>query len=119
VRFLDHEDNVTFTTHQTFVTGARVGARDGYDTLRAAMDDLATATTGAASAAAVIERAGRFYGHLLKGRDHEQGSRAPLQLVNLEPDDRAEVVELRLGESGRAPALRAFVDGAWSHRFRG
>jgi hypothetical protein len=119
VRFLDLDDHVTFTSHQTFVAGARVGARDGYLTLAAAIEDLTTATAGAASAAAVLERNGRFYGHVLKGRDHEEGSRSPLKLVDLEPDDRAEVVELRLAGSGRVPTLRALVDGAWSHRFRG
>ena len=119
VRFLDRDDQVTFTSHQTFVAGARVGARDGYDTLCAAMEDLARATAGNASAAAVLERGGRYYGHQLKGRDHEIGSRAPLQLVNLEPDTRMEVVEFRLGERGPSPALRALVDGTWSHRFRG
>jgi len=119
VRFLDREDGVTFTSHQTFVAGARVGARAGYETLREAMSELTIATSGAASAAAIVERAGRYYGHLLKGRDHEEGSRAPLRAVNLEPDERAEVVELRFAEQGRAPALRALVDGTWSHRFRG
>jgi hypothetical protein len=119
VRFLDRDDRVTFTSHQTFVAGARVGARDGYETLRAAMDDLAQATAGEAPAAAVLEHGGRYFGHLLKGRDHEDGSRAPLRSVNLEPDARAEVVELRLGDGGRTAALRALVDGAWSHRFRG
>lgn len=119
VRFLDREDGVTFTSHQTFVTGGRVGARDGYETLKDAMSELAIATSGATSAAAVIERGGRYYGHLLKGRDHEEGSRAPLRAVNLEPEERAEVVELRLGDTPRATALRALVDGTWSHRFRG
>ncbi|MCW2949086.1 MAG: hypothetical protein JWN41_99 [Thermoleophilia bacterium] len=118
IRFLDLDDGVTFTSHETLVAGARVGAHQGYATLTTAMADLAAATAGAASAAAVLERDGRFYGHLLKGRDHEAGSASPLRPLNLESDDRAEVVEIRTDHVGRAPELRALVDGTWSHRFR-
>jgi len=115
IRFLDRDDRVTFTVRQGMVAGGRVGADAGYATLRDAMTDLARATVGDASAAVVLERAGRFYGHTLKGRDLEQGFRAPLRHSALEADARAEVVALR--SSDRLDRVRAFVDGAWSHRF--
>ena len=118
IRFFDREDHVTFTTHDELVAGGRLGARDGYATLRDAMTDLAELTRGETrGAAAVLERAGRYYGHALKGRDLEQGNRAPLTRLYLEADEGAEVVELRA--SSRHERLRALVDGDWRHRFRG
>ena len=60
---------------------------------------------------------GRFFGHALKGRDLEQGLRAPLRRTWLETDAQAEVVELRITDGHER--LRALVDGEWSHRFRG
>jgi hypothetical protein len=118
IRFFDRDDHVTFTAHQQLVAGGRVGAREGYATLREAMVELAFATRGdRVQAAAVLERDGRFYGHALKGRDLEQGVRAPLRRTYLEADDRMEVVEFRAKE--RLDRLRAIVDGAYSHRFRG
>ena len=117
IRFFDRDDHVTFTAHQQLVAGGRVGAREGYETLREAMIELAFATRGERTqAAAVLEREGRFYGHLLKGRDLEQGVRAPLRSTHLEADDRLEVVEFRAND--RLDRLRAIVDGAYAHRFR-
>lgn len=116
IRFLDLEDGVTFTTHEQLVAGGRVGAREGYATLREALGDLAEITRGDRAAAVVLERSGRYYGHDLKGRDLEQGTRAPLQRLHLEPDEGARVLELRA--SSRFERVRALVDGAWSHRFR-
>jgi hypothetical protein len=116
IRFLDRDDRVTFTTHAQLVAGGRLGARDGYATLREAMAQLAQLTLGDAPAAVVLERDGRFFGHELKGRDLEQGFRAPLRPTYLESDDRAEVVELRATE--RHERVRALVDGAYEHRFR-
>lgn len=117
IRVLDRDDHVTFTTHLQLVAGGRVGAMDGYATLRQALADLAGVTRGDRPAAAVLERDGRYYGHRLKGRDLEQGLRAPLHWTWLEPDDRQQVLQLRT--SDRFERLRALVDGAWSHRFRG
>lgn len=117
IRFLDRDDGVTFTAHQQLVAGGRVGAVDGYETLRQAMVELAFDTRGELSpAAAVLERDGRFYGHALKGRDLEQGVRAPLRSTHLEADDRLKVVEMQPVE--RFDRLRAIVDGAYSRRFR-
>lgn len=116
IRIFDRDDHVTFTSHQQLVSGGRVGAADGYVTLRDALEALATATRGDRPAAVVLERYGRFYGHLLKGRDLEQGLRAPLKRMHLEADDRAEVVELRA--TTRFVRVRALVDGDWTHRFR-
>ncbi len=118
IRIFDRDDHVTFTAHQQLVAGGRVGARDGYRTLREAMIELAFVTRGDRNqAAAVLERDGRFFGHALKGRDLEQGVRAPLRRTHLETDDRMKVVEFRAQE--RFDRLRAIVDGAYSHRFRG
>lgn len=118
IRFFDRDDHVTFTSHQQLVAGGRVGALDGYETLREAMIELAFVTRGDRNqAAAVLERDGRFFGHALKGRDLEQGVRAPLRRTYLEADDRMEVVEFRAQQ--RLDRLRAIVDGAYSHRFRG
>ena len=118
IRFFDRDDHVTFTSHQQLVAGGRVGAREGYETLREAMIELAFVTRGdRIQAAAVLERDGRFFGHALKGRDLEQGVRAPLRRTYLEADDRMAVVEFRAQE--RIDRLRAIVDGAYSHRFRG
>ena len=118
IRIFDRDDHVTFTAHQQLVAGGRVGAREGYTTLREAMAELAFATRGErAQAAAILERDGRFFGHALKGRDLEQGVRAPLRRTHLEADDRMQVVELRADD--RLDRLRAIVDGAYSHRFRG
>lgn len=118
IRFFDRDDHVTFTAHQQLVAGGRVGARDGYETLREAMIELAFVTRGERTqAAAVLERDGRFFGHALKGRDLEQGVRAPLRRTYLEADERMEVVEFRAKD--RIERLRAIVDGAYSHRFRG
>jgi hypothetical protein len=117
IRVLDRDDNHTFTTHMQLVSGGRLGARFGYETLRDALFDLGVLTRGdRVGAAAVIEREGRFYGHVLKGRDLEQGMRAPLRRTYLEADAKAAVVELRA--SDRFERLRALVDGAWTHRFR-
>lgn len=117
IRILDRDDHVTFTSHQQLVAGGRIGAADGYATLREALDLLGAATAGdRRPAGVVLERHGRFYGHHLKGRDLEQGLRAPLRPVYLEPDARAEVVELRA--ANRFERVRALVDGAWRHRFR-
>lgn len=116
IRILDRDDHVTFTMHQELVAGGRVGAREGYATLGAALADLSTRTAGDAAASVVIERAGRFFGHALKGRDLEQGFRAPLRPMHLESDERAEVVDLRVQD--RYQRIRALVDGAWVHRFR-
>ncbi len=115
IRFFDRDDHVTFTSHQQLVAGGRVGATEGYATLREAMIELAFATRGDSQAAAVLERGGRFFGHALKGRDLEQGVRAPLRRTHLEKDDHVEVVEFRVKE--RLDRLRAIVDGAYSHRF--
>ena len=117
IRIFDRDDHVTFTSHLQLVSGGRVGARDGYATLRDALEALSAATRGDRPAAVVMERYGRFYGHLLKGRDLEEGLRAPLRRVYLETDDRAEVVELRAED--RFERVRALVDGDWRHRFRG
>ncbi len=118
IRFFDRDDRVTFTAHQQLVAGGRVGAADGYETLREAMAELSFETRGERNqAAAVLERDGRFYGHALKGRDLEQGVRAPLRSTHLETDDRLEVVEFRAEQ--RLERLRAIVDGAYSRRFRG
>ncbi len=118
IRFFDRDDRVTFTSHQQLVAGGRVGAVDGYETLREALAELSFATRGERTqAAAVLERDGRFYGHALKGRDLEQGVRAPLRSTHLETDDRLQVVEFRA--EGRIDRLRAIVDGAYSRRFRG
>lgn len=118
IRILDRDDHVTFTSHQQLVAGGRIGAVEGYATLREALALLASATHGdRRPAAVVLERHGRFYGHRLKGRDLEQGLRAPLRPVYLEPDARAEVVELRA--ANRFERVRALVDGSWRHRFRG
>ncbi len=118
IRILDRDDHVTFTAHQQLVAGGRVGAREGYTTLREAMIELAFVTRGErAQAAAILERDGRFFGHALKGRDLEQGVRAPLRRTYLETDDRMQVVELRADD--RLDRLRAIVDGAYAHRFRG
>lgn len=118
IRFFDRDDHVTFTAHQQLVAGGRVGARDGYETLREAMIELAFVTRGERNqAAAILEREGRFFGHALKGRDLEQGVRAPLRRTYLEADERMEVVEFRAQD--RLDRLRAIVDGAYSHRFRG
>lgn len=116
IRFLDKDDHVTFTSHQQLVAGGRVGAREGYETLRDALADLSTRTAGDRPAAVVLELGGRFYGHTLKGRDLEQGFRAPAKRLHLEEDDRSQVVELRA--SDRFTRVRAIVDGAWEHRFR-
>lgn len=117
IRIFDREDHHTFTTHSQLVSGGRLGSRVGYDTLREAMFELGVLTRGErVGAAAVIERYGRFYGHVLKGRDLEQGLRAPLRRTYLEDDARASVVELRT--SDRFERLRALVDGGWTHRFR-
>ncbi|MCW2928753.1 MAG: hypothetical protein JWM86_2721 [Thermoleophilia bacterium] len=116
IRFLDRDDQVTFTSHQQLVAGGRVGARDGYETLRDAIADLARTTAGDRPAAVVLERGGRYYGHSLKGRDLEQGFRAPAKRLHLETDDRSQVMELRATE--RYERVRALVDGAWTHRFR-
>ena len=95
-----------------------MGAADGYETLREAMSELSFATRGERNqAAAVLERDGRFFGLALKGRDLEQGVRAPLRSTHLEADDRLEVVDFTVGE--RLDRLRAIVDGAYSRRFRG
>lgn len=116
VRTLDLDDHVTFTSHIRLVAGGRVGALDGYETLRDAVNGLARLTRGDRAGAAVLERDGRFFGHRLKGRDLEQGFRAPLQKIHFETDEWAEVVDLRADE--RHVRLRALVDGDWSHRFR-
>jgi hypothetical protein len=116
IRFHDREDDVTFTTHAQLVAGGRLGARDGYATLRDAIAQLAQLTLGDAPAAVVLERDGRFFGHELKNRDLEHGFRAPLRPTYLESDDRAEVVELRATD--KHERLRALVDGAYAHRFR-
>lgn len=118
IRLFDREDAVTFTSHLQLVAGGRLGAREGYDTLREALGALGELTRGDRIAgAAVLERDGRFFGHALKGRDLEQGIRAPLRRTYLEDDARARVLELRT--TGRVDRLRALVDGAWTHRFRG
>lgn len=118
IRIFDREDHVTFTTHVQLVTGGRLGARDGYETLREAMFELGVMTRGdRVGAAAVLERDGRFFGHVLKGRDLEKGVRSPLRRQYLEEDAGASVVELRT--SNRHERLRALVDGGWTHRFRG
>lgn len=118
IRVYDREDHVTFTVREQLVSGGLVGAREGYDTLRDAIAQLAAATTGDhVAAAAVIEREGRFFGHQLKRRDLEQGFRAPLRPSYLEADEGAEVVELRAKD--RFERLRAIVDGDFTHRFRG
>jgi hypothetical protein len=117
IRILDRDDHVTFTSHLQLVSGGRVGATEGYETLREALDALSVATRGERPAAAVLERYGRFYGHTLKGRDLEEGLRAPLRHTYLEADERAEVVELRADD--RFERVRALVDGDWRHRFRG
>jgi hypothetical protein len=118
LRTFDRDDHHTFTTHLQLVSGGRLGARDGYATLREAMVELGAATRGdRVAAAAVLERSGRFFGHALKGRDLEQGLRAPLRRTWLETDAQAEIVELRITD--RHERLRALVDGEWSHRFRG
>jgi hypothetical protein len=117
VRMFDRDDRVTFTSHLQLVSGGRVGASEGYATLREALGALADVTRGERPAAVVLERYGRFYGHTLKGRDLEEGLRAPLRRTYLEADDNAEVVELRAED--RFERVRALVDGDWSHRFRG
>lgn len=118
IRVLDRDDHVTFTMHQQLVSGGRLGAREGYATLREALFELGVTTHGErASAAAIIEREGRFFGYQLKGRDLEQGLRAPLKPTYLETDARARVIELRTSQ--RYEQLRALVDGGWTHRFRG
>lgn len=118
VRYLDREDGVTFTAHQEFVTGGRVGARDGYDSLRLAMDELTIRTAGEdVPAAVVIERDGRYYGRTLKARRLEQGSDAPLERLHLEADKLVEVRELRV-RHGLHERARAIVDGTWNRRFR-
>jgi hypothetical protein len=117
VRIFDRDDRVTFTSHLQLVSGGRLGARDGYATLQEALGALSEATRGERPAAVVLERYGRYYGHALKGRDLEQGLRAPLRHTYLEADDKAEVVELRAED--RFERVRALVDGDWSHRFRG
>ena len=117
VRFFDREDHVTFTSHLALVSGGRVGASEGYATLREALDALTVVTRGERPAAAVLERYGRYYGHTLKGRDLEEGLRAPLRRQYLEADEGAEVIELRADD--RFERLRALVDGDWRHRFRG
>jgi hypothetical protein len=117
VRYFDRDDHVPFTTHLQLVSGGRLGARAGYATLRDAMFELGVLTRGErVGAAAIVERDGRYYGHALKGRDLEQGVRAPLKRTYLEEDARASVVELRT--SDRFERLRALVDGGWTHRFR-
>lgn len=118
IRMFDRDDHVTFTTRQQLVSGGRVGAAEGYATMVAAVAELAALTEGdRRSAAVIIERDGRLYGHQLKGRDLEKGFRAPLRDIYLEADDRSEVVELRA--VNRFERVRALVDGGWSHRFRG
>lgn len=117
IRVLDRDDHVTFTSHQQLVAGGRVGAREGYVTLRDALEELARFTAGDRPAAVVLEREGRYFGHALKGRDLEQGLRAPLRRIHLEADERAQVLELRAKH--RHERVRALVDGAWTHRFRG
>lgn len=116
VRLLDREDHVTFTSHLQLVAGGRVGAMDGYATLREALAQLAEATAGDRPAAAVLEREGRYFGHRLKARDLEQGIRAPLRWTWLEADDHQQLLQLR--PTVRFERLRALVDGAWMHRFR-
>jgi hypothetical protein len=117
VRYLDRDDHVTFTTHHEFFSGGRAGAREGYATLVEAVRDLGRITRGDIGAVAVLEREGRFFGLQLKGRDLEDGLRGPIRRIHLEADDRESVVELRA--DSRFDRLRAFVDGAWTHRFRG
>jgi hypothetical protein len=118
IRVFDRDDHVTFTMHHQLVSGGRLGAREGYATLREAMFELGVLTHGEQrGAAAVLERDGRYFGHQLKGRDLEEGLRAPLVTEFLEDDSRARVVELRAAQ--RHERLRALVDGGWTHRFRG
>ncbi|MCW2924274.1 MAG: hypothetical protein JWM98_1678 [Thermoleophilia bacterium] len=117
VRVLDRDDRVTFTSHLQLVAGGRLGAEQGYATLRDAMAELAGLTRGERTPGAVVlEREGRFFGHLLKGRDLEAGLRAPLRRMYFETDERAQVVELRSVD--RHERVRALVDGDWNHRFR-
>lgn len=116
IRMFDKDDHVTFTTHQQLVTGGVVGAREGYASLRAAMSALSGITRGLHPAAVVVERDGRFLGRILKGRDLERGTRAPLVPMYFETDERLRVV--RLETRDRAERIRALVDGDWSQRFR-
>jgi len=116
IRMFDKDDHVTYTTHQQLVTGGVVGAREGYATLRSALSAIAQLTRGEAPAAVVVERDGRFLGRMLKGRDLERGTRAPLLPLYLEADDRLRVV--RLQTKDRLERVRALVDGDWTQRFR-
>ncbi len=117
VRFLDRDDDVTFTSHLQLVAGGRIGAVDGYATMRDALFELGVLTRGErVGAAAVMERDGRYFGHVLKGRDLEKGVRAPLRPAFLEEDARSSVVAMRTND--RFERLRALVDGGWNRRFR-
>lgn len=116
IRFHDHEDGMVFSTRTQAVSGARVGDDRGYADLRTAMGAIALLTAGDAPAAAVLLRDGRFFGHVLKGRDVERGIGSPLRPLHLEPDAVASVLALRA--ANRFERLAAVVDGGWSHRFR-
>jgi hypothetical protein len=115
-RIADLEDGVTFVVRDEFVAGGRVGARDGYATLQAAIAELAGLTRESVPAAAVLMREGRYYGHVLKGRDLELGFRAPLKPIHLEEDTQSRVLDLRVRD--RFDRLQAVVDGTYVHRFR-
>lgn len=117
VRIFDREDHHTFTNHLQLVTGGRLGASQGYSTLKQAMFELGGLTKGEqVGAAAILERDGRFFGHVLKGRDLERGVRAPLRPAYFETDKRAIVTDYRTVSVH--DRLRAIVDGVWVHRFR-
>jgi hypothetical protein len=116
VRVDNLEDGFAFSSDLQLKSGVLVGAHQGYDTLSAAVRDLGAVTEGHVPAAAVIERAGRFYGHQLRVNDLELGVRTLAQPLHLEADDMTAPLGLRARL--RHERLRAIVDGTFVHRFR-
>lgn len=116
VRVDNLEDGFPFTSHVQLITGAPLGARQGYETLTTAIRDLSVVTEGHVPAAAVIEREGRYYGHQLQARDLELGVRSPAQPLHLEADEMSAPLGVRTVL--RHERLGALVDGEFVHRFR-
>jgi hypothetical protein len=116
VRYQNLEEGGTFTTHYQLVAGGLVGASEGYSTLRAAMRAMTEPTKVNAPAAAIIERDGRYYGHVLKSRDLEYGIHSRVEPLFFEEDSMSRIADIRA--TARMERLHAIVDGDFAHRFR-
>lgn len=114
------EEGLTSTHHETLYTAYRLGAHDGYDSLKNALTAAKRITLGEQSAAAIIERPnGKFIIQNIYLTD-ALSSKFELAPLTLESDlngDGSHAYNLRAVQP-KASSLKAIVDGDFEHRFR-